>query len=128
MDFTQAKAIGRDIKTDFPALNYGKGYDNCWMIDGYQPGQLQTAATLYSELSGRQMEILTTQPAIQIYTGNWLSGCPVAKCGRSYFDYEGVALECQHCPDSPNHPDYPTTVLEPGETFQEAIIWSFSTR
>ena len=46
----------------------------------------------------------------------------------SYFDYEGVALECQHCPDSPNHPDYPTTVLEPGETFQEAIIWSFSTR
>lgn len=128
MDFLDFHRIGERIKEDFPALNYGKGYDNCWMIDGYQPGQLQTAATLYSELSGRQMEILTTQPAIQIYTGNWLSGCPVAKCGRSYFDYEGVALECQHCPDSPNHPDYPTTVLEPGETFQEAIIWSFSTR
>ena len=128
MDFLDFHRIGERIKEDFPALNYGKGYDNCWMIDGYQPGQLQTAATLYSELSGRQMEILTPQPAIQIYTGNWLSGCPVAKCGRSYFDYEGVALECQHCPDSPNHPDYPTTVLEPGETFQEAIIWSFSTR
>ena len=128
MDFLDFHRIGERIKEDFPALNYGKGYDNCWMIDGYQPGQLQTAATLYSELSGRQMEILTTQPAIQIYTGNWLSGCPVAKCGRSYFDYDGVALECQHCPDSPNHPDYPTTVLEPGETFQEAIIWSFSTR
>ncbi|MGN0202128.1 MAG: aldose epimerase family protein [Candidatus Cryptobacteroides sp.] len=128
MDFLDFHRIGERIKEDFPALNYGKGYDNCFMIDGYEPGQIQTAATLYSELSGRQLEVLTTQPAVQIYSGNWLSGCPVAKCGRSYFDYDGVAIECQHCPDSPNKPDYPTTVLEPGETFQEAIIWAFTTR
>ena len=89
---------------------------------------IEDAVVLKSEKSGRTLRVSSDQPGVQIYTGNWLSGCPVAKCGRSYFDYEGVALECQHCPDSPNHPDYPTTVLEPGETFQEAIIWSFSTR
>ena len=78
--------------------------------------------------SGRALEVLTTQPAVQIYTGNWLAGCPRAKCGRSYFDYEGVAIECQHCPDSPNKPEYPTTVLRPGEIYEEAIIFAFSVR
>ena len=102
MDFLEPKTIGRDIQEDFPALKYGKGYDNCFLIDGWEAGQLQSAATLYSPESGRALEVLTTQPAVQIYTGNWLAGCPRAKCGRSYFDYEGVAIECQHCPDSPN--------------------------
>ena len=126
MDFLEFKKIGAEIKEDFAALKYGKGYDNCWMIDGYEPGQLQSAAKLYSPQSGRMLEVLTTQPAVQIYTGNWLAGCPAGKCGRSYFDYEGVAIECQHCPDSPNKPDYPTTVLRPEESFEEAIIWQFS--
>ena len=67
----------------------------------------------------------TTQPAVQIYTGNWLKGCPVGKGGRAYEDYDAVAIECQHCPDSPNKPDYPSTVLRLGEVFQEAIIWAF---
>jgi len=128
MDFTEFKKIGKEINEDFPALKYGKGYDNCFMIDGYEPGQLQAAAKLYAPESGRQLEVLTTQPAVQIYTGNWLKGCPMGKCGRSYFDYEGVAIECQHCPDTPNKPEYPTTVLRPGETLEEAIIWAFSTR
>lgn len=126
MDFQEFKKIGAEIKEDFPALKYGKGYDNCWMINGYEPGQLQSAAKLYSPQSGRMMEVLTTQPAVQVYTGNWLSGCPAGKCGRSYFDYEGVAIECQHCPDSPNKPEYPTTVLRPEDVFEEAIIWQFS--
>ena len=126
MDFQEFKAIGAEIKEDFPALKYGKGYDNCWMINGYEPGQLQSAAKLYSPQSGRLLEVLTTQPAVQVYTGNWLAGCPMGKCGRSYFDYEGVAIECQHCPDSPNKPEYPTTVLRPEDTFEEAIIWQFS--
>lgn len=126
MDFQEFKAIGAEIKEDFPALKYGKGYDNCWMINGYEPGQLQSAAKLYSPQSGRMLEVLTTQPAVQIYTGNWLAGCPAGKCGRSYFDYEGVAIECQHCPDSPNKPDYPSTVLRPENQFEEAIIWQFS--
>ena len=128
MDFSEAKPIGRDIKADFPALKYGKGYDNCWLIDGAMPGQLSTAAELYAPESGRFLEVLTTQPAVQVYTGNWLAGSPVGKHGRSYEDYEAVAIECQHCPDSPNRPEFPTTVLRPGETFEEAIIWVFRTR
>ena len=126
MDFQEFKRIGAEIKEDFPALKFGKGYDNCWMINGYEAGQLQAACKLYSPQSGRMLEVLTTQPAVQIYTGNWLAGSPVAKCGRSYFDYEGVAIECQHCPDSPNKPEYPTTVLRPEDVFEEAIIWQFS--
>ncbi len=128
MDFVTAKPLGRDIKEDFPALKYGKGYDNCWVIDGAEPGQLQTAAELYAPESGRLLEVTTTQPGVQVYTGNWLAGCPEGKCGRSYNDYDGVAIECQHFPDSPNHPDYPSAVLRPGETFEEAIIFAFKVR
>lgn len=128
MDFVTSKPLGRDIKADFPALEYGKGYDNCWVIDGAEPGQIQTAAELYSPESGRFLEVLTTQPGVQVYTGNWLSGCPVGKCGRSYNDYDGVAIECQHYPDSPNKPEYPSTVLRPGEVYEEAIIFAFGVR
>lgn len=128
MDFLEPKVIGKDIKEDFPALKYGKGYDNCFLIDGYTEGQIQEAAELYAPESGRVLNVFTTQPAVQVYTGNWLSGCPRGKCGRSYFDYEGVAIECQHCPDAPNEPDYASTVLRPGEDFQQAIIFAFSVR
>jgi len=128
MDFLEPKEIGKDIKEAFPALEYGKGYDNCFLIDGYSEGQIQEAAELYSNESGRLLKVLTTQPAVQVYTGNWLEGCPCGKCGRSYFDYEGVAIECQHCPDSPNEPGYPTTVLRPEDNFQQAIIFAFSVR
>lgn len=126
MDFLNPKTLGRDIKKDFPALNYGKGYDACWLIDGYVPGQLQQAAELYSKRSGRVLNVLTTQPGIQVYTGNWLEGCPKGKRGRIYHDYSAVALECQHFPDSPNHPDYPSTELVPGKVFKQVIIFSFS--
>ena len=128
MDFQNAKTLGRDIRKDFPALNYGKGYDACWCIDGYMPGQLQDAAELYSKVSGRVLKVTTTQPGIQVYTGNWLEGCPAGKRGRIYHDYDAVALECQHFPDSPNEPDYPCTVLKPGKLFKEAIIFAFSVR
>lgn len=124
MDFVEAKTIGQDIKADFPALKYGKGYDNCYLIDGYMPGQLSEAAQLWGAKSGRHLTVLTTQPAVQVYTGNWLKGCPQGKT-RAYEDYDGVAIECQHCPDSPNRPQYPTTVLRPGEVMEEAIIWVF---
>lgn len=126
MDFVVAKPLGRDINADFPALKYGKGYDNCWVIDGGQKGQLQEAAELWSGKSGRCLKVYTTQPGIQVYTGNWLAGCPEGKCGRSYEDYEGVALECQNFPDSPNKADYPSPVLRPGETYEQAVIFAFS--
>ena len=124
MDFRTAKPIGRDIKADFPALRYGKGYDNCWVLDG-QPG-LKLAAELSSETSGRRLDIWTDQPAAQVYTGNWLDGSPVSKSGRSYRDYDGVAIECQGFPDAPNHPDFPSCVLRPGETYSRTIIFKLS--
>ena len=125
MDFLKPKKLGQDIKEDFPALNYGKGYDACWIIDGYQKGQLAEAAELTGAKSGRTLKVYTTQPGVQVYTGNWLKGCPEGKGGAVYDDYCAVALECQHFPDSPNNPDYPTTLLKPGETFEEAIIFAF---
>ena len=128
MDFVTEKVIGAEIKADFPALNYGKGYDNCWVIDGYEPGQIQEAAELYSPESGRVLSVYTTQPGVQVYTGNWLAGCPVAKCGRSYNDYDGVAIECQNFPDAPNKTDYPSAVLRPGEIYEQAIIFAFGIR
>ena len=125
MDFSEKKKIGRDIREDFPALKFGKGYDNCWLIDGAMPGQLSSAAELWGPVSGRHLEVLTTQPAVQVYTGNWLSGCPASPSGYAYKDYDAVAIECQHTPDAPNQPAFPTTVLRPGEIYEEAIIWAF---
>lgn len=128
MDFINPKPLGQDLAADFPAIRYGKGYDNCYVIDGYEPEQIQRAAELYAPESGRVLEVFTTQPGVQVYTGNWLEGCPVGKGGRIYHDYDAVAIECQHFPDSPNHADYPTTLLRPGETFEQAIIFQFGVR
>lgn len=125
MDFSERKKIGRDIHEDFPALKFGKGYDNCWLIDGAMPGQLSSAAELWGPVSGRHLEVLTTQPAVQVYTGNWLSGCPASPSGYAYKDYDAVAIECQHTPDAPNQPAFPSTILRPGEIYEEAIIWAF---
>lgn len=125
MDFTEAKVVGRDIKQDFPALNYGKGYDNCWLVDNYEPGKLQKVAVLSSPESGRILEVSTTQPAAQVYTGNWLAGSPLNKSGRVMDDYDGIAIECQHTPDAPNQPQFPSTLLEPGQKFKEVIEFAF---
>lgn len=128
MDFTTAKEIGRDIKQDFPALVYGKGYDNCWVVDDWHRDQLKHVATLEAPASGRLLEVLTTQPAAQVYTGNWLAGSPKNPEGRSYNDYDGVAIECQAMPDSPNHADFPSTQLYPGDAYSQVIEFKFSTK
>ena len=128
MDFVTAKEIGRDLRADFPAINYGKGFDACWVIDGKIEGQLAEAAELCSPESGRVLKVYTTQPGVQIYTGNWLNGCPEGKNGHIYHDYDAVAIECQHFPDSPNRPEYPSTVLAPGKNYHEAIIFAFGVK
>lgn len=128
MDFTSAKALGRDIKQDFPALVYGKGYDNCWVVDDWKKGELKVVARLEEKSCGRVLEVSTTQPAAQVYTGNWLAGCPVSKSGRSYSDYDGVAIECQGMPDAPNKPGFPSQLLRPGEEYKQTIIFKFSTK
>ena len=128
MDFTRAHAIGRDIKADFPALKYGKGYDNCWAIDNYTPGEIRLAAELFDPASGRALEVRTDQPGVQIYTGNWLEGAPEGKGGYCYSDYDAVAIECQDFPDSPNKADFPPTRLSPADIYRRHIIFSFFTK
>ena len=128
MDFVSGKPIGQDINADFEPLKIGKGYDHCWVIDGAEPGQLQFCGELYAPESGRKMEVYTTQPGVQVYTGNWLSGCPQGKNGHVYEDYTGVAIECQNYPDAPNKADYPSCVLRPGEVYEQAIIFAFSVK
>lgn len=128
MDFTSPHALGRDINEDFTALKYGKGYDNCWIVDGHVTGGTKTVAILADDKSGRTLEIESDQPGIQVYTGNWLSGSPKGKGGHDYKDYEGVAIECQDLPDAPNHPDFPQTRLNPVDKYRRVIIFKFKTR
>lgn len=123
MDFTATKEIGRDIKDDFEALRFGKGYDNCWLLDA--PGLDAPSAVLVSPVSGIRLEVATDQPAVQVYTGNWLDGCPKGANGETFKDYDGVAIECQGCPDAPNHPNFPSQILRPGETFTRNIEFRF---
>ena len=127
MDFTEPKEIGKDIHKDFEPLKIGKGYDHCWVIEDWKKGKLiEDAAVLYSDKSGRVLRISSTQPGVQIYTGNWLAGCPANKSGKYYEDYDGVALEMQGFPDAPNKPGFPSQSLKPGEEYKETIKFAFS--
>jgi len=125
MDFRAPKALGNELEADFPALIYGKGYDNCWAIAGYKEGVVTEAALLSEPTSGRTLRVLTDQPGVQVYTGNWLSGCPMGKGGKRYEDYSGVAIECQGFPDAPNKPQFPSQVLRKGERYERHIIFEF---
>ena len=125
MDFRWAKRIGRDLKKDFPALNYGKGYDNCFVVNNWKKGVVRPVAELSEKTSGRRLLVSTDAPGIQVYTGNWLAGCPESKSGRAYADYDGVALECQFFPDSPNRPDFPFETTGKGRTYENTIVFEF---
>lgn len=126
MDFLSAKTLGRDIREDFPALNYGKGYDACWAIDGWEPGKMnESVVVLTDAVSGRKLTVGSDQPGVQIYTGNWLAGSPANESGRSYEDYDGVAIEMQGFPDAPNEPEFPSALLRPEETYERTIRFTF---
>lgn len=127
MDFTKPRFIGSHIADDFDALKFGKGYDNCWVIDNYEPGKIQPVAYITDLESGRTLEISSDQPGVQVYTGNWLTGSPVGKNGVIYKDYSAVAVECQDFPDAPNRPDFPSTVLRPGQKYERHINFRFGT-
>ena len=127
MDFTEPKEIGIDINADFEPLKIGKGYDHCWAIDNWEKGKLvEGAVVLAAPSSGRMLTISSTQPGVQIYTGNWLDGSPKNKSGVSYKDYEGVAIEMQGYPDAPNKPQFPSQELKPGEEYNETIKFAFT--
>lgn len=138
MDFRKARRIGEGMASQFPDIVYGRGYNTCWVLNGLelqaeapetfdyrQNKEIRKVATLSSPSSGRELTISTTQPGLVIYTGGWLSDSPVGKCGRSYHDHEGIALECQNIPDAPNHSNFPSAVLHPGEKYQHMIHFSF---
>ncbi len=114
MDFTEFKAIGRDINADFHPLKVGKGYDHCWVCDGYSKGRLQETAVLRSDRSGRELRISTTQPGMQVYTGNWLAGCPKAShqaptaTMTAWLSNVRTSLMPPTIPNSPLHASIPT--------------------
>lgn len=125
MDFTSWHTLGSRINDEFEALKIGKGYDHCWAIDSYKRGRIHPAAELYEPTSGRKVTIVTSQPGIQVYTGNWLSGSPMGKHGE-YQDRSAVALECQAFPDSPNKPNFPSCALHKGQLYEQHIIYRFT--
>lgn len=128
MDFRNFKEVGRDIEVDFPALKYGKGYDAGWMIDGWEPGKMiEDAVELRSDRSGRCLSIDSDQPDAHVYSGNWLDGCPANRSGRSYKDYEGVAIEMQGVPDAPNQPQFPSQEVTPEAPYQRTIRFRLGT-
>lgn len=127
-DFTKATPIGARINdaTD-QQIKFGGGYDHCWVLSE-DSKNLKSAAVLSEPLSGRVMEVLTTEPAIQFYSGNFLDGTVIGKGGLAYQHRTGLCLETEHFPDSPNRPEFPTTVLNPGETYRSTTVYRFSTR
>ncbi len=126
-DFRNSKPIGRDINASHPQLVNGLGYDHCWVIQGEQ-GNLNLAATLYEPASGRRMQVFTTEPGVQFYSGNFLDGSLTGKGGITYGHRSGLCLETQHFPDSPNRPDFPGVILRPGDTYKTKTLLKFSTQ
>ncbi len=127
-DFLKPVAIGARIDQDDEQLKIGKGYDHNWVLDNKSPGSMFAAAEAYDPQSGRVMDVSTTEPGLQFYTGNFLDGTIHGKDGKIYVHRGAFCLETQHFPDSPNHPDFPSTVLKPGQKFHSTTIYKFSTR
>ncbi len=125
-DFTSPHTIGERINASDEQLKFGKGYDHNWVLDG-EAGKLQLAARVSEPKTGRVMEVLTTEPALQFYSGNTLRGSLRGRDDRVYGPHSGFCMETQHYPDSPNHPSFPSTTLRPGQHYQTTTIYRFST-
>jgi aldose 1-epimerase len=127
-DFTRFHAIGERIRGNDQQLVFGRGYDHNWVLNrGPGTTNMIEAAKLVELTSGRILTITTTEPGIQFYSGNFLDGTLYGTSGRQYRQGDGLALETQHFPDSPNKPNFPSTVLRPGQTYQTSTVYSFST-
>jgi aldose 1-epimerase len=129
MDFTSANVIGKRIDSDYEQLVFGKGYDHNWVLarsDGGNHAAL--AAEAYDPKSGRRLEVLTTEPGVQFYSGNFLDGSAKGKGNKVYGRRAAFCLETQHFPDSPNHPNFPSTLLKPGSVFHSETVFRFSAK
>ncbi len=127
LDFTAATKIGARIEDSYEQIVKGKGYDHNFVVNG-PPGTLRPAARVVEPASGRVMEVNTTQPGVQFYSGNFLDGTVTGKGGKVYQRRYAFCLETQHFPDSPNKPSFPSVVLKPGEQFRETTVYKFSTQ
>ena len=126
-DFNTPTPIGKRINDKNQQLEFGRGYDHNFVLDRQGPG-LELAASVYEPTSGRFMEVLTTEPGLQFYSGNFLDGTNIGKNAVKYDYRTGFCLETQHYPDSPNEPDFPSTVLRPGEKYQTETMYRFSVK
>ena len=126
-DFRKSKTIGRDIGQDNEQLAYGLGYDHNFVLDRDGKG-MQLAARVYEPISGRVLEISTTEPGIQLYSGNFLDGRLTGKSDQPYVHRGGFCLETQHYPDSPNRPEFPSTILRPGKTYETTTKFKFGVK
>jgi aldose 1-epimerase len=126
-DFTKPTKIGARIDDNYEQLVLAHGYDHNFVINRHGGG-LVLAARVYEPTTGRTLEVSTTQPGVQFYTGNFLDGTITGKHGHVYKKHYGFCLETQHFPDSPNHPSFPNTILRPGETFQQKTVFKFSAK
>jgi aldose 1-epimerase len=127
MDFTRPTAIGARVRDNFQQLLFGQGYDHNWVLNRSDSTSLVLAARLSEGTSGRVVSMLTDQPGIQFYSGNFLDGTLVGTGGHTYRQGDGLALETQHFPDSPNHANFPSTVLRPGQVYRTTTVYQFST-
>jgi aldose 1-epimerase len=126
-DFRQPRTIGERIHQADPQLLGASGYDHNWVLDA-GGGALELAAEVYEPVSGRVMEVFTTEPGVQLYTGNLLDGGCIGKSGRAYTRHGGLCLETQHFPDSPNRPEFPDTILRPGGIYRSKTVYRFGVR
>jgi aldose 1-epimerase len=125
LDFRKSVAVGERIRTADTQLGYAGGYDHNWVLDG-PAGELTPAAHVSEPTTGRTMNVSTTEPALQFYSGNFLDATIVGASGRFYRQGDGLALETQHYPDSPNQAGFPSTVLRPGETYRSTTVYQFT--
>jgi aldose 1-epimerase len=126
-DFRTAHRIGERIAAGGEQLGFGGGYDHNFALDRQGDG-LELAATVYEPTSGRVLEVLTTEPGVQFYSGNFLDGKVVGKSGKPYVHRGAVVLETQHFPDAINQPQFSSIVLRPGNTYRSSTVFRFSTR
>jgi aldose 1-epimerase len=126
-DFRKSTAVGARIENDNHQLKKGHGYDHNWVLDS-EGKKFAEAAEVYDPSSGRVLQVLTDQPGVQFYTGNFLDGTLTGKDGKVYGHRAGLCLETQHFPDSPNQPKFPTTELKAGQKYHTVTVFRFSTR
>jgi len=128
LDFTEWREFSKDIDSEFNNIRNFRGYDHCFVVDGWQKNILAEVGELRCSATGRKVTILSSSPAAVLYTGNWLAGgCPVTKSGGRYDDYAGVAIECQAYSDAVNHPHFPSIELKAGELYCNKIVFRLGT-